>query len=171
MKTYIINFVLVLIILLFTSCDKTFLTEPTSIDKGEYSGTFSVTYKRYQNTNSLTQTGKLSIIFYDSTYDYSATVKYSTGTNTYSFLKDNGRYSKSEANIIMNDDSWEMMDPRWHNSLYLFDTFNIKYSINKIEISQDNDFANWQLNLIVKNDYIIDELIQNSHSDSDLHIL
>lgn len=150
MKTYLVNFILVLIILLFTSCNKTSTTEPISIDEREYSGTFSVTYKNYNNSSQFTQTGKLSIIFYDSTYDYSATVEYSTDTNTYSFLKDKGRYSKSEANIIMNDDSWELMMPGWNNSLYLFDTFNIKYNINKIEISQDNDFANWQLNLFVK---------------------
>jgi hypothetical protein len=127
-------------------------TEPITLGKGEYRGTFSVTFKSYKNYSvPLSQSGTISISFSDSAYVYSVIANYSSDTTTNDSLGDEGRYSKSQDKIIMNDGSWMRMDPRWHNSLYLFDTFTIQGSGTQLIISQDNSFAKWQLNLIPKN--------------------
>lgn len=151
MKTIIISFILLQMIFLFTSCQRAAPTESIPFTKGEYSGTFSVTFKRYHNSYPITQEGKITIIFYDSTYDYSASVDLSSNNTTSALLTDNGVYSKTEDKITMNDDSWLRMDAAWHNSLYLFDKFTVHSFFNQIEISQENNFANWKLNLSPRN--------------------
>ena len=152
MKTIIRAIVLLPFLLLLTSCNKTESpTESVSIKKGEYIGTFSVTFKNYKNNSSpLTQEGTISIMFSDSSYEYSAKADYSSNEISDTFLTDRGKYIRTEDKIIMNDISWEMMDPRWHNSLYLLDTFTIQAIGNQLEISQDNSFASWKINLIIK---------------------
>jgi len=116
-------------------------TQPSSFTKGEYTGTFSVAFKNYQNqSSSFSQSGSISFTFSDSTYSYSAIV-----TKTDSVLKDVGRYSKADQKMPMNDQSWLYMDPRWHNSLYLMDTFSIQTTSSQFIISQENDFANWKI--------------------------
>ncbi len=152
MRAFLLIFAIFLFVFIFVSCQETkFPTESISSIRGEYTGTFSVSFKNYQNSLQLTQKGKISIVFSDSSYDYSATVEYSSQDSMDSFLTDRGCYSNTEDEIIMNDISWEMMDPLWHNSLYLFDTFLFKISGNYIEILQDNSFANWRLILISQN--------------------
>jgi hypothetical protein len=152
LKSIIRIIVLIPFLLLLTSCNKTESpTESVSINKGEYTGIFSVTFKNYKNNSSpLTQEGTISIIFSDSSYEYSAKADYSSSEIADTFLTDRGRYSWTENKIIMNDISWEMMDPRWHNSLYLLNTFTIQAIGNQLEISQDNSFASWKINLITK---------------------
>ncbi|MDO8550697.1 MAG: hypothetical protein Q7S39_11185 [Ignavibacteria bacterium] len=151
MKTLLLIFTISSFVFTFTSCQKTESpTESISFTGGEYTGTFSVTFKNYQNSSPLTQNGKISIMFSDSSYNYSATVEYSSEDSTYTFLTDRGCYSNTEDKIVMNDISWKKMDPRWHNSLYLVDSFTIKIDVNQIEILQDNSFANWKLNLVLK---------------------
>ncbi|MCC6550162.1 MAG: hypothetical protein IT279_08850 [Ignavibacteriaceae bacterium] len=142
------------IIFLFTSCDNT--ESPTgavSFIRGEYTGTFSVTFKNYRNTASpLTQEGTISIMFSDSTYKYSAKADFSSNGLADTLLTDGGRFTRNENKIIMNDFSWMTMDAWWHNSLYLLDTFTVRAIGNQFEISQDNSFANWQINLTFINE-------------------
>lgn len=130
--------------MLFTliSCNKNDSpTQPSVFNKGEYTGTFSVTFKNYQNqSSSFSQSGSISFTLSDSTYSYSAIV-----TKTDSVLKDVGKYSKADQKMPMNDQSWLYMDPRWHNSLYLMDTFSIQTTGSQFVISQENDFANWKI--------------------------
>ncbi len=140
-------FRLTFIVFLLIGCNKDDLpTQPSEFGKGEYTGTFSVTFKNYQNQSSpVTQSGNISITFSDSTYSYSA-----IEAKTNSTLNDVGNYLTVDAKMQMNDQSWLYMDPRWHNSLYLMDTFSIQKTNNQFVISQDNDFANWKIILIPK---------------------
>lgn len=149
MKTIIIIIALLPITLLLTSCDTTeFPTGGVSFIKGEYTGTFSVTFKNYKNTSSpLIQEGTISVMFSDSTYKYSAKAEFSSNGLADTLLTDGGMYTRNENKIIMNDVSWMTMDPGWHNSLYLLDTFAVRAIGNQLEISQENSFAIWQMNL------------------------
>lgn len=126
-------------------------SEQITIKKGAYTGTFSVIFKNYKNYSfSATQSGTISILFTDSTYTYSALVSYSSDSTAPDSFADFGSYSIGKDRIIMNDGSWLRMDPRWHNSLYLFDTFSIQQDDNKFNITQDNTFAKWDLNIVSK---------------------
>ncbi|GMV00285.1 MAG: hypothetical protein AMXMBFR51_30170 [Ignavibacteriota bacterium] len=149
MKSIIRIVIFVPIIILLTSCDTTeFPTGAISYINGEYTGTFSVTFKNYKNTASpLTQEGTISIMFYDSTYQYSAKADFSSSGLADTLLTDGGRFTRNDNRIVMNDISWMTMDPGWHNSLYLLDTFTVHAIGNQLEITQDNSFARWQMNL------------------------
>ncbi len=127
-------------------------TAPITFTKGAYGGTFSVTFKNYKNNSvSLSQSGTIVISFSDSAYVYSAIVNYSSDTAAYDSLGDRGRYSKLQEKIIMNDGSWLRMDALWHNSLYLLDTFAIQTGERQMEISQNNSFADWKLDIAPQN--------------------
>lgn len=154
MKAIILIIALLPITLLLTSCDTTeFPTGGVSFIKGEYTGTFSVRFKNYRNTASpLTQEGTISVMFYDSTYKYSAKAEFSSNGLADTLLTDGGRFTRNENKIIMNDFSWKTMNPGGHNSFYLLDTFTVRAIGNKIEISQDNSFASWQMNLTFINE-------------------
>ena len=132
---------------LFVSCNKNDSpTQPSSFNKGEYTGTYSVTFKNYLNQSySFSQSGSISLTLSDSTYSYNAIV-----AQTDSVLNDVGKYSIAAQKMTMNDQSWVYMNPGGHNSLYLMDTFSIQTTNNQFIISQENDFANWKLVLIPK---------------------
>lgn len=154
MKAIIRIIVFVPIILVFTSCDNTdFPNGAVSFIKGEYTGTFSVTFKDYKNTSSpLIQEGTISVMFSDSTYKYSAKAEFSSNGLADTLLTDGGRFTRNENKIIMNDFSWKTMNPGGHNSLYLLDTFAVRAIGNQLEISQENSFAIWQMNLTFINE-------------------
>ncbi|MDE3058100.1 MAG: hypothetical protein KGJ59_09105 [Bacteroidota bacterium] len=123
-------------------------TVPITFAKGEYGGTFSVTFKNYKNTStSVSQSGTIAMSFTDSTYAYSVAVNFSSDSTAYDSLDDRGRYSQLQGKIIMNDLSWWRADLIWHNSLYLKDTFAIQASEKQLAISQNNSFASWKLNI------------------------
>lgn len=153
MKAIIRIIVFVPIFLLFTSCDTTvFPTGAVSFIKGEYTGTFSVTFNDYKNTSSsLIQEGTISIMFSDSSYQYSAKAVFSSNGLADTMLTDKGRFTLNENKIVMNDISWMTMDAGWHNSLYLLDTFTVRTNGNTLEIFQDNSFATWHINLTYSN--------------------
>ena len=152
MKNIINIFLLISLVFILTKCNNSVSPgEQTAIKKGEYTGTFSVTFKNYKNYSvSVTQSGTISILFTDSTYKYSAIASFSSDSTASDSLGDFGSYSLVEDGIIMNDGSWLRMDPRWHNSLYLLDTFNVQKKYSKFNITQDNTFAKWDLNLVLK---------------------
>ena len=148
----IINiFLFVSLMFLLLNCNNsTSPTENLVLRKGTYSGTFSVTFKNYRNfSHSLTQTGTITVLFTDSAYTYLAIVNFSSDLTSTDSLRDNGTYYLAKNGIIMRDDSWWRMDAGWHNSLYLENTFNFDYNDIGLRISQDNAFANWNLNLVL----------------------
>ena len=152
MKIIINIFLFFSLIFVFSNCNNPISpTENTILAKGTYSGTFSVTFKHYQNySKSITQSGIISILFADSTYKYSAIVSYSSESTVSDSLGDFGSYSIVNDGIRLDDGSWLRMDPSWHNSLYLFDTFNVQKKFSGFYITQDNTFAKWDLNLVLK---------------------
>ena len=152
MKSIRLALVLCLFLFLYISCNKTESpTQSSAFKKGEYSGTFSVTFKNYKNQNSsLSQSGDIAITFSDSSYSYSATVNNSSDPKADSVLADVGKFTNEGQKMSMNDQSWMYMDPRWHNSLYLFGTFEIQTTGKQLKISQENDFAIWNLFLFPK---------------------
>ncbi len=151
-KTIFKSFLFYFLIFVLPSCKNTVSPESNiAINKGEYSGTFSVTYKNYKNYSSaVTQSGSISIFFNDSTYEYSAIADYSSDTLASDSLGDSGRYSINQGNIVMDDFCWLRMDDIWHNSLYFEGTFSIHKIDNILQIVQDNSFAKWNLNLVFK---------------------
>lgn len=86
-------------------------------------------------------------MFSDSSYQYSAKAVFSSNGLADTLLTDGGRFTRNENKIVMNDISWMTMDAGWHNSLYLLDTFTVRSNGKKLEISQNNSFATWQMNL------------------------
>lgn len=149
MKKIIYLIVIISQLFLLISCQKNNLpTEPSPFPEGEYSGSFAVTFKNYQNTKkSSTQIGKISFVFYDSSYSYTGIVKNIEGKNVDFEIKDIGKFNKIDGSINMSDDSWLRMTSRWLNSLYLAGTFSIKTKNNQYLIIQDNEFAKWEINL------------------------
>lgn len=153
MKTIVNIFFFISIMFLLSNCNNS--TSPTdniSLTKGTYSGTFSVIFKNYQNSNNtLVQTGTITISFTDSTYTYFAVVKFSSDSTAFESLKDLGSYSLKKDEIVMNDDSWLQFNKNWHNSLYLGNTFSLEDNNTELRIFQDNSFAKWDLNLALQN--------------------
>ena len=138
--------ILKIFLLFFATCQNTMNSEGQNKSiEGEYSGTFSVTYKSYKNSSSVTQTGKISILFRDSTYSYSAVANYSSDITTYDSLSDRGYYSQNHDKILLNDMSWLRMDKSWHSSLYFEGIFDIYQTGEQVQISQENTFAKWHL--------------------------
>ena len=152
MKTIFNTFLFLLIIFVFSACsDVTSPVENVTIDKGEYTGIFSVTFWHYQDYNSVvTQTGNISIAFEDTTYIYSGAVEYSSTLSSLDSIWDWGHYSIEADSIEMEDISWMLMNPLWQSSLYLKGSFNIKNNGTQIIISQSSSFADWEIVLIKK---------------------
>ena len=138
------NFLFVLLILII-SCNP-LSQEQNTLRKGNYSGTFAITFKK----SSITKSGDISIQFEDSTYKYFAIVNYSSDTTVYDSLSDCGSYSLSRGKLEMVDISWFLMRPGPANSLYFEDTYSINSIYNQLQISQDNSYAKCLLNLIYK---------------------
>ncbi|GAB6283112.1 MAG: hypothetical protein STSR0008_18680 [Ignavibacterium sp.] len=153
MKVMIKIFLFVSLMFLISNCNNS--TSPTdniALTKGTYAGTFSVTFKDYQNsTSTLIQTGTITIAFTDSTYTYFAVVKFSSDSTASESLEDFGSYSLKKDEIVMNDDSWLRLNKNWSNSLYLGNTFGLEYNNTAVKIFQDNSFAKWDLNLVLQN--------------------
>jgi len=142
--------ILTVCLILIASCEKApYPIEPVSLENRNYVGTFSVTFKNYQNKNTaITLSGTISFSFLDSSkYNYSAKITYSTDSLAYDSLNDSGIYHINDHKISLNDDSWMRMDARWHNSLYFYGTFTFKRFDHQILIIQNNSFANWKLTL------------------------
>ena len=103
--------------------------------------------------NALTQMGDIWWTFSDSgTYHYVAKSDVSiwnndTAVTIYDTLADAGRYTSFGHYMTMQDGSWYRMDPLWHNSLYLKDTFVVNTAGNEMEISREDDFAKWTIEL------------------------
>lgn len=131
-------------------CTDNLSSEQAEFNKDKYEGSFSVTFKSYKNSGPVIQSGIISISFNDSTYSYSAAADLSSDTTAADSLADAGYFSLFQDSIVMNDVSWLLMDPRWHNSLYLLGTFKLEIIENKFHIYQDNSFAKWDLLLSLK---------------------
>jgi hypothetical protein len=150
MKTIVVLISFSLITLSINSCRKSDSpTEPLPFSKGEYTGTFSVTFKDY-NKGPLTQSGTISFTFSDSTYAYSANVTYASDTSAFSLLNDQGRYSKIQLSLSMTDISTKIVGPNRRNSLYLDGVFSLQSVGTQFSISQDDTFATWNLELVPK---------------------
>ncbi len=150
MKSFRTAFLFIPLLLFILHCTDNLSPEQTEFKKGKYAGSFSVTFKSYKNLDSITQSGIIFISFNDSTYSYSAAADYSSDTTAADSLADAGYFSSFQDSIVMNDVSWLLMDPIWHNSLYLLGTFKLEGAENKFHIYQDNSFAKWDLLLTLK---------------------
>ncbi len=149
-KTFRTAFLFIALMFFILHCSDNLSPEQTEFKKGEYAGSFSLTFKSYKNSGPVTQSGIISVSFNDSTYSYSAVADFSSDTTAADSLADAGYFSLFQDSIVMNDVSWLLMDPIWHNSLYLFGTFKIEKMENKFRIYQDNSFAKWDLLLLLK---------------------
>ncbi|HMN48791.1 MAG TPA: hypothetical protein PKD67_06645 [Ignavibacteriaceae bacterium] len=150
MKSFRTSFLFIPLLLFILHCTDNLSPEQIDFNKGKYTGTFSVIFKSYKNSDPVTQSGIISILFNDSTYSYSAVADFSSDPTAADSLADAGYFSLSQDSIVMNDVSWLLMDPIWHNSLYLFGTFKIEKIENKFHIYQDNSFAKWDLLIAFK---------------------
>ena len=139
----------------FSACkEESSSFNPTLLSGQTLQGSFNVTFKKYQNfSTALTQTGDIWWTFADSdTYHYLAKSNVSiwnndTAVTIYDTLSDGGRYTYFGHYMTMQDGAWYRMDPFWHNSLYLKDTFTVNNVDNEIEISREDDFAKWIIEL------------------------
>jgi hypothetical protein len=123
-------------------------TERPVLTKGEYIGSFSVTFKNYQNIpGKVTQSGSVAFLFSDSSYQYNGTVVHNSLKDSSFSIGDHGGYSLFDEKIRMTDISWLLMSPTWRSSLYLTDTFVVRTVGQQFIITQENSFAIWELKL------------------------
>jgi len=146
--------VLLLTLVLGACKDGDSTSGPIPFEGGTFSGNFSVTFKDYQNCSSpLTQTGTVQLTFItQNTYKYNCAVVSSAwsahcGATIYDSLSDFGSSLFLGRSMIMRDLAVGRMDPMWHNSLYLRDTLSVVTVGNYMELSRENHFAIWRLQL------------------------
>ena len=127
---------------------------PRFLKGATYRGTFSVTFNNYENYYfPLTQSGSISIQFFDYWYSYSAKVSYTSSTfgtsaYVYEILADKGSYSKSGNKIEVYDVARGRFDGIWHNSLYMDSIFTLTTVGKQLVFSQNNSFADWSFRLV-----------------------